>query len=611
MGLNPLEIPALIIPMKPFNAFMSVLIVSALGFSGYNVYVAREAGITAEEAGARVKALIAPGPPQKQPQNMAAGQKQEEPPSNSAFAALYMTDVKQWPRLAPGQLAIMEEEASGNPRYAWLLAEIYRKGARVEKDLKKASALYDKAAEKGTFPVWFELGELYANGEMGDENRAKGIPWLEKAVNAPENTRGMGYYDYAFLLYQTDPVKYREEIIKWAGKSKIENNPRSEGLLAKMKNDDQPLAQAKAEAASAPAPKSPTFEEQTAASVHFDEDAKKAEAGDTGAQFRLGYAYFTGTGTPRSQDKGVALITKAADAGLPEAQYQLGLMYAGGQGVYQKDATAFALFQKSAAQGFAPAQFRLALAYTQARGTAKDEGQAQAWLEKARAQKYQPALDYGGPAEALAASQPLFGEGCRLLVRPGVSVTLEMEPDVRFDHSLSIKGLTVRETGGYSQDRLWDMDGLYSPEIGYSYDYGFSHAAATDGRGDCLGMAYVRLTIRHKPAIYIVSDFAEGSCKYEHVKAHELRHHKINAEFFPAYKPILEKYISELLYALPPVGPIEDSMVAGKKEDMRKIVRKQIESGVDTMLGELKARQITVDSPEEYNTGLSECNGRP
>ena len=63
-----------------------------------------------------------------------------------------------------------------------------------------------------------------------------------------------------------------------------------------------------------------------------------AEQGTAGAQFNLGFMYYTGEGVLKDDAEAVRWYRMAAEQGDAGAQYNLGVMYANGRGVL-KDAT--------------------------------------------------------------------------------------------------------------------------------------------------------------------------------------------------------------------------------------------------------------------------------
>ena len=115
----------------------------------------------------------------------------------------------------------------------------------------------------------------------------------------------------------------------------------------------------------------------------FTENKKQAEAGNAGAQCRLGNMYAFGEGVPKDDAEAAKWYRKAADQGHAQAQNSLGLMYAFGEGVPKDDAEAVKWFRKAADQGIAQAQYNLGVMYYEGRGVPKDAVEAYAWFNLA------------------------------------------------------------------------------------------------------------------------------------------------------------------------------------------------------------------------------------
>ncbi len=82
----------------------------------------------------------------------------------------------------------------------------------------------------------------------------------------------------------------------------------------------------------------------------FEKTKKRAEAGDTEAQFDLGNLYHNGTGVPKEHldTEAEKWYRKAAEQEDSLAQFILGNMYANGTGVPKDDVEAYAWFNISA-----------------------------------------------------------------------------------------------------------------------------------------------------------------------------------------------------------------------------------------------------------------------
>lgn len=76
-----------------------------------------------------------------------------------------------------------------------------------------------------------------------------------------------------------------------------------------------------------------------------------AEQGVAGAQYDLGYAYFTGEGVAQNYAEAINWFRLAAEQGDGDAQNDLGFMYLNGEGVPENYLAAYVWLSVSAAQG--------------------------------------------------------------------------------------------------------------------------------------------------------------------------------------------------------------------------------------------------------------------
>ena len=111
--------------------------------------------------------------------------------------------------------------------------------------------------------------------------------------------------------------------------------------------------------------------------------AALAENGHAPSQFRLGFMYRTGLGTPRNLQRAGYWFEKAARQNDVGGQYWLAESYRRGEGLPASPELAFEWFQRLAERGYAPAQYQVALAYAEGRGIGRDEAAAVAWLQRA------------------------------------------------------------------------------------------------------------------------------------------------------------------------------------------------------------------------------------
>jgi TPR repeat protein len=109
---------------------------------------------------------------------------------------------------------------------------------------------------------------------------------------------------------------------------------------------------------------------------------KAAEQGQSGAQYNLGFAYFTGAGVPQNDSEAVTWFRKAAEQGSAKAQMNLGRMYEAGRGISRDTVEAYMWFSLSTAAGNDEARSKLSDLVKRMTPAQIAEGkrQADAWL---------------------------------------------------------------------------------------------------------------------------------------------------------------------------------------------------------------------------------------
>jgi hypothetical protein len=137
-------------------------------------------------------------------------------------------------------------------------------------------------------------------------------------------------------------------------------------------------------------------------SGHAAELKKKALAGDTKAQLRLGIAFEFGDGVARNLDEAAHWYRIAADRGDPIAQTNLAYLYENGRDGVRDPSEAARWYMRAAVSGFARAQFNLGTLYLQGSGVERNDEEAAHWIGLA--------AEAGCPS-ALAALGYLYANG--------------------------------------------------------------------------------------------------------------------------------------------------------------------------------------------------------
>lgn len=118
-----------------------------------------------------------------------------------------------------------------------------------------------------------------------------------------------------------------------------------------------------------------------------------AEAGDSAAQFELGWMYENGVGVPRSGTDAIRWYLMAARAGVVQAQLNLGWIYQNGRGI-ERDMSKSEMWYRRAVErcrrdaenGDAASQLSLGWMYESGEAVERDYGEATRWFRKAAVQ---------------------------------------------------------------------------------------------------------------------------------------------------------------------------------------------------------------------------------
>ncbi|MDD3063871.1 MAG: tetratricopeptide repeat protein, partial [Massilibacteroides sp.] len=238
---------------------------------------------------------------------------------------------------------------SGNNEAITELAQCYRDGKGVKKDVNKALELFKKAASNGYELAYGWIGSLYDYGDLGP-NYEEALKWYKKAVEL-----GANYY--------------AREVTEMENKiNGVEQNEKE--FLERIRSGEE-------------------------FGGNFGFAYKAALAGDPTGQALLGEFYYIGfrvkqnfpeaikwfTTVLQNADNSTSSIMKKN--AYASAQYNIGRCYYFGHGLEQSYEKAFECFKKAAEEGYPQAQNNVAMCYYQGIGVIRDVTEAKKWIQKA------------------------------------------------------------------------------------------------------------------------------------------------------------------------------------------------------------------------------------
>jgi len=113
----------------------------------------------------------------------------------------------------------------------------------------------------------------------------------------------------------------------------------------------------------------------------FSDLRRRAEEGDTKAQYDLGRIYMVGLGVSLDYQQAAKWYERAAEQGFAEAQFRMGFLYEQGKGVHRDYTRALEYYRSAAEQGHTTAANNLATLYLHGLGVPKNVSTALKWYQ--------------------------------------------------------------------------------------------------------------------------------------------------------------------------------------------------------------------------------------
>lgn len=206
---------------------------------------------------------------------------------------------------------------AGNAQAQFNLALMYLNGQGVEKDEKRACALFTEAANQGIADAQYNLAVMYERGIGVEKDEKRAVEWYTKAAKQ----------EYAIAQYVLGKIYYFGKGVKKDNKQSV------------------------------------------------DWFTKAANQGVANAQYNLAVMYDRGRGVDIDEKRAFEWYMKAANQGVASAQFNLAVMYENGLGVKKDYNQAIKWYEKAIKNGDKSASENLtSLYYRIGKESACEEG---------------------------------------------------------------------------------------------------------------------------------------------------------------------------------------------------------------------------------------------
>ncbi len=205
---------------------------------------------------------------------------------------------------------------------------------------------------------------------------------------------------------------------------------------------------------------------------------------------------------------------------------------------------------------------------------------------------------------ALAASaQPrsAFQARCEDSIGETLSVLTGVQNGFRIDNSVGYRSLTVMKGRGRPGQYVL---GLTRTESRVSINVGGRLLSDPASGYECIA-PHIDVKLTYPPiVVYVSREFPPGSCAYEEVLAHEMRHLNTYLDYLPKVEArvraaLVQRFESKPLYAR-----------AGQAQAL---LQREVDRGwmpyIKTEMAKVEALQAAIDSPQEYARLGKVCGG--
>ena len=195
-----------------------------------------------------------------------------------------------------------------------------------------------------------------------------------------------------------------------------------------------------------------------------------------------------------------------------------------------------------------------------------------------------------------------FG-GCKASAPPAFDLQFEVRAPTYFRDSTSteleqMKGESAGHgrIGGLTRNETRSALNITTAEMPQVFDDDY-----------CLWPTDVKVRIELHPTVWVASQYAQGSCRYNVAYVHEMLHVKIARDTLSEFMPGIEALLRAKVATLGMVGPIPESAIESAKNRQMAEIQSALDAAIKRVDMVLEGRQAVIDTPQAYLQASNAC----
>lgn len=198
---------------------------------------------------------------------------------------------------------------------------------------------------------------------------------------------------------------------------------------------------------------------------------------------------------------------------------------------------------------------------------------------------------------------------CDPATAPAVTVHLQNHPPqiINSRSSEYLMGLKKHSVSPDYGGEFPNLDGLTSGSFQFKYELSFKETTQTLLHTACIETRSAHITIAYTPTIYISSNEAPGSCRYNATLEHEKHHVKVDIDTIKEFMPYIKTHAAVALESEEHPKPVDADDLKGGQQIISAKLSKALKDATNALQVVRTERQRDVDSREEYERLSEEC----
>lgn len=198
---------------------------------------------------------------------------------------------------------------------------------------------------------------------------------------------------------------------------------------------------------------------------------------------------------------------------------------------------------------------------------------------------------------------------CGPQTTPDITVTLQNNtPQINNEQSseqmVKMKGDSVSPSYG---GEFPIVDGITNGVVQIGHDISFSSTVHPFLGSACVAADTVHITVTYSPTIYVDSRYAQGSCRYDLTKEHEMRHVQVDVDTINEFIPYIKQLTEAATEQWKNNGSVREPDIETTQKGMSQEIDAVLKQATENLQNARSMRQPLVDSHEEYKRVSEAC----